>query len=210
MGFYKRRLSHHQIHEADYFLTFRLAGSLATPTVPVRIRELRGEDPMAIRTNARFAKVSIVPTFRLHSLRDLDQIRIPGSVGPRWLARPEVAEIIANALHYRDGKQMTLFAFCIMSTHVHVACHVLGSKGAAFPVTDLLGRFKSYTGLQCNRVLNRTGAFWMQESHDKIIWDARQLNTTIRYILNNPVKAGLVQRWEEWRWSYCRKDLVPI
>ena len=209
MAYYKRRFVHHQVPEADYFLTFRLAGSLATPTVPIRIRELKGEDPRALRTDARSARVRIVPTYRLHSLRDLEQIRTPGSVGPRWLGRPKVAQIVADALHFRDGNQFTLFAYCIMSTHVHVACHVVGSNGVRFPITDLLGRFKSYTGLQCNRVLHRTGAFWMQESHDCIIQDEQHLKTVIRYILSNPVKAGLVQRWEEWRWTYCRQDLVP-
>lgn len=24
------------------------------------------------------------------------------------------------------------------------------------------------------------------------------------YVLNNPVKAGLVRDWQDWRWSYCR------
>ncbi len=28
--------------------------------------------------------------------------------------------------------------------------------------------------------------------------------------LNNPVKAGLVKNWREWRWNYCRKELEDI
>ena len=30
---------------------------------------------------------------------------------------------------------------------------------------------------------------------------------TIRYVLNNPVKAGLVKDWREWGWNYCRSEL---
>ena len=28
------------------------------------------------------------------------------------------------------------------------------------------------------------------------------------YVLNNPVKAGLVKHWRDWRWNYCRSELA--
>jgi REP element-mobilizing transposase RayT len=34
-----------------------------------------------------------------------------------------------------------------------------------------------------------------------------RFNATIKYVLNNPVKAGLVKNWREWRWNYCRSEL---
>lgn len=40
--------------------------------------------------------------------------------GPRWLSQPEIADIMKEALHYRDGKVFDLHTFCIMSNHVHV------------------------------------------------------------------------------------------
>ncbi len=29
----------------------------------------------------------------------------------------------------------------------------------------------------------------------------------VRYVLNNPVKAGLVEDWSKWPWTYCRPGL---
>ena len=60
---------------------------------------------------------------------------------------------------------------------------------------------KSYTGLKANRMLGRTGEFWMEDYFDRYIRDGAHYEKTIRYIENNPVKAGLCSRPEEWRCS---------
>jgi REP element-mobilizing transposase RayT len=55
-----------------------------------------------------------------------------------------------------------------------------------------------------NRELGRQGPFWQDESHDRVVRNENELNRVIQYVLDNPVKAGLVQTWEEWLWSYVR------
>lgn len=45
---------------------------------------------------------------------------------------------------------------------------------------------------------------WQHESFDRVIRDAEELESTIRYVLNNPVKAGLVDEWQDWPFSYCK------
>jgi REP-associated tyrosine transposase len=37
--------------------------------------------------------------------------------------------------------------------------------------------------------------------------DAAKLEHIIKYVLNNPVKAGLVDDWTKWKWSYCKYDM---
>jgi len=41
------------------------------------------------------------------------------------------------------------------------------------------------------------------ESYDHIVRNEEELRKTARYILNNPVKAGLCECPEDWKWSYC-------
>jgi putative transposase len=48
-----------------------------------------------------------------------DNLLDKAEFGPRWLSQPEIAEIVKEALHYRNGREYDLFAFCIMSNHVH-------------------------------------------------------------------------------------------
>jgi len=50
--------------------------------------------------------------------------------------------------------------------------------------------------------LNRTGQqFWQQESFDHWPRDESEFLRILKYIEDNPVKAGLVRRPEDWRWS---------
>jgi len=44
----------------------------------------------------------------------------------------------------------------------------------------------------------------MREYWDRYMRDARHLAQTIRYIHENPVKAGLCLRAEDWLWSSAR------
>ena len=63
---------------------------------------------------------------------------------------------------------------------------------------------KGYTARKANGLLSRTGAFWQRESYDHVIRDANEWQRIVIYVLNNPVKAGLVDTWEEWKWNYYR------
>lgn len=34
-----------------------------------------------------------------------------------------------------------------------------------------------------------------------------KFEATLRYVLNNPLKVGLVKDWRDWPWNYCREEL---
>lgn len=97
-----------------------------------------------------------------------------------------------------ETKEYDLYAFCIMSNHVHLVFRDLHSnhedqmKEGAFPVTKIMQGLKFYTGLMANRELNRTGSFWHEESYDRLIRNVKELNNAIQYTLNNPVKNWLI------------------
>jgi len=66
----------------------------------------------------------------------------------------------------------------------------------------LLESLKGATAREANRVLGRTGErFWQAESYDHWVRDDREFERIVAYIENNPVKAGLVSRPEDYRWS---------
>ena len=64
-----------------------------------------------------------------------------------------------------------------------------------------LARFKNYTAREANKVLGRRGAFWAREDFDHWIRSREKFEGTVRYIANNPVKAGMVSDWSEWKWT---------
>ena len=54
-----------------------------------------------------------------------------------------------------------------------------------------------------------SGAFWQHESYDHVVRDEQELIRIVRYILNNPVKAGLVANWQDYPFLFveCRTNL---
>ncbi len=64
--------------------------------------------------------------------------------------------------------------------------------------------FKGYTAHKANRLLCRKEAFWQHESYDHWVRDENELARIVKYIINNPVKAGLVEHWEDWPWTYSQ------
>jgi putative transposase len=50
-------------------------------------------------------------------------------------------------------------------------------------------------------------AFWQYESYDHFVRNDAQLERIIKYVLYNPVKAGLVDDRSHWKWSYCKYEV---
>jgi hypothetical protein len=82
--------------------------------------------------------------------------------------------------------------------------HTLIETREGYPLSGILHSWKSYTANKANELLNRTGRFWFPEYFDRYIRDERHLVAALSYIHANPVKAGLVERAEDWLWSSAR------
>ena len=72
-------------------------------------------------------------------------------------------------------------------------------------LASIMQSLKGYTAFQCNRLLERKGEFWAHESYDHYVRDAEEWNRIMSYVLNNPVKAGYVADWRDWKWNYRRE-----
>ena len=68
----------------------------------------------------------------------------------------------------------------------------------------IMKSLKGYTAYEANRILGRKGEFWEAESYDHFVRDDAELARIINYVLNNPVKAGLVKDWRDWKWNWRR------
>jgi putative transposase len=66
---------------------------------------------------------------------------------------------------------------------------------------------KRHTARQANLLLGQEGMFWQHENYDHFVRDDAELGRIIRYVLHNPVKAGLADDWKNWKWSFCKYDM---
>ena len=86
---------------------------------------------------------------------------------------------------------------------------VIGSNPLMYETVDLtlaviMKSLKGYTAHEANRILNRRGTFWEAESYDHFVRNDAEYDRIVRYVLNNPVKAGLVKNWRDWKWNWRR------
>ncbi len=192
-------LPHWERVNATYFVTFRLAGALPRHVAEHLMaerqdleRRLTGEGGALPRSQR--AHVSAVIARRMEEQLDAGE-------GDCFLARPEIADVVANALAHFDGDRYLLTCWCIMPNHVHVVVQPLAGQSLARVVHS----WKSFTANAANRLLRRTGEFWQREYYDHLVRDERDFVRIIRYVLGNPAKAGL----HDWRWVYVRADAAP-
>ncbi|MBI5809362.1 MAG: hypothetical protein HZA74_13290 [Ignavibacteriales bacterium] len=233
--YYKRNLPHYQPEGYTFFVTFRLAGSLPINVIKKlkedKEKELKKIDGMTSQKQ----KVLKYYEYQRKYFGRFDGLLDKSESNPMWLQEEGVAEIVKEAIHFRDGKEYELVAYTIMPNHVHLVFRpivgdinvaiqnvsgdlsrennniptdqIVGDINVAiqkpnYLVTDILRKLKGSTARDCNKLLKRTGAFWHHESYDHVVRNIEELRRIVNYVLLNPVKAGLVDDYEKWKWSY--------
>ena len=143
-----------------------------------------------------------------------------------WLdvfTRNEYKNILIDSLEYcQKHKGMEIYAWCIMTNHVHLAFRSVGD----IKPEQILGDFKRFTSkaivkaikenpresrkefllnsfrLAADKSSNvRDYQFWRHDNKPIEIWSNKVISQKINYIHKNPVKAGLVFRPEDYIYS---------
>jgi len=101
------------------------------------------------------------------------------------LARLLIAEMRAE----HDSNSLESLAWVLMPDHLHWLI-VLGDT----PLQTLMQRIKSRSAIAINRARNSNGRVWQKGFHDHALRLEEDLPATARYIVANPLRAGLVKR----------------
>lgn len=111
--------------------------------------------------------------------------------GPTFLSEAGAKQIVIKSWHH-IAKQydLTVYAICVMSNHVHV---LLRANQAEISINFglLMERHKHFTAVQINRLQQAKGRrVWAEKAYDR---DVRPncFTKVFWYILNNPKKAGI-------------------
>jgi putative transposase len=95
-----------------------------------------------------------------------------------------------------------VWAWCLMPNHVHLILVPSDPDGLRRALARV---HRSYAGIvQARR--KRTGHFW-QGRFGAVVMDEQHLAAALRYVSLNPVRARLVKRAQDWRWSSTRAHL---
>jgi len=202
---YRKNLPHIQPPGATLFVTFRLAGSIPAAVQQQLLEEARWSEKALERVSNSHERARQAYLEQRRIFGKWDAALDASASGPHWLGDPRVAQLVVDSLHHRDGHVFELDTFCVMSNHVHVVFTPLSKEdGTCHALPAIMHSLKRYTAHQANLLLGRQGQFWQHESYDHVVRDEAELLRIRRYVLNNPVRAGLVQQWDEWPWMYCK------
>ncbi|MEO9533063.1 MAG: transposase [Crocinitomicaceae bacterium] len=143
-----------------------------------------------------------------------------------WLdvfTRNEYKNSLLDSLSFcQKQKGMEIFAWCIMTNHVHLVFRSIGDQ----PPELLLGDFKRFTSNKIVKLIKENPResrkefllerfsvaaekssnvkhyqFWRHDNKPIQLWSNKVISEKIRYIHNNPVEAGYVFRAEDYRYS---------
>ncbi len=204
---YERNLPHIQPPGATLFVTFRLADSIPKMVLE-RLKMEAGEREALIKQTAVSEELShLVYEERKRQFGRWDEVLDQAKYGPQWLGQPDIATIVMNSLHFLDGDMYDLDVFCVMPNHAHVVFRPLEKEnGTCHALQKIMHSLKRHTAREANKVLAREGAFWQHESYDHVVHNRREWERIVAYVLDNPVKAGLVEKWEDWPYTFLKDE----
>src|SRR6266852_145530 len=98
--------------------------------------------------------------------------------------------------------EVEVWAWCLMPNHVHLILVQSDPDGLRRALSRV---HRTYAGIiQARR--ERSGHFW-QGRFGAVAMDEQHLAAALRYVSLNPVRARLVARAQDWRWSSTRAHL---
>ena len=216
---FNSRLPHIAPIGASFFVTFRLADSLPG----ILMKKLQEEFEGSIRhfkNSKGEINWDVVRKLKSKYFKNIDIELDASKYGSCILRKNDVAQIVKNKLHQYANQYYDLVAYCIMPNHVHIlidtSIQMQGENGEYeselmddyVQLHKIMNLIKGGASFEINRFLKRKGVLWQKDSYDTYIRNDAHFYLAIQYILQNPVKAGLVKTWELYPHTYLNETLA--
>jgi REP element-mobilizing transposase RayT len=178
----ERHLPHWTKEGVTYWVTFRLGDSLpqeklkswsAEKDLWLQVNPEPWSDLQWDEYNQRFG-------LRLHQWLD-------AGTGSCILAQADIREVVCECLTCFDNERYLIISAVIMPNHVHMLLRISELDS----LSKILKGMKGASARKANQLLNESGTFWANESYDHIVRSESQFHFLIKYIEDNPIKAGL-------------------
>jgi len=194
IDFWYDRLPHWEVEEGRYFVTLHLAGAI--PAVGRnRILLLSRQQEKLPRSGEAWLQ------HQRHKFREMEA----------WLDRAEhnlhfsqreIAAVAIDAIRHRETRgDWRVFEFVVMPNHIHLFFELVNGR-----LKTTLNDFKRWTGHQAGKLLGLDGnRFWQREWFDHWSRSDEEDDKIIRYVRENPVKAGLVAQYVDWPYGSWAK-----
>ena len=110
------------------------------------------------------------------------------------LREPEIVNIFTGILTSVVAKMGCIIpAYCFMPDHQHL---IITGKQSDSDIWKTVVSYKQKTGFWMSA--NKSGTNWQKDFYDHIIRNQEDIVRQVKYILDNPVRKGLVSSWQEY------------
>jgi REP element-mobilizing transposase RayT len=93
-----------------------------------------------------------------------------------------------------DAGHTKTLAFVVMPDHLHWLVQLTGTRSLSVSVNTI----KSFASRSINQVIGRSGPVWQKGFYDYALRDEENLAAAARYIVANPLRAGLTRRISDY------------
>lgn len=120
-------------------------------------------------------------------------------------------DITLGCCLHDHGIRYTLHVAVVMPDHVHLILTPLSDekRRGIVSLIKIMRAIKGASARAINQKLGQHGAVWQDESFDHVLRASENLDAKIEYVLQNPVRAGLVQEWQGYPWLWRRPVANP-
>ncbi len=125
----------------------------------------------------------------------------------QWELPPAARTIGLEHILRENEARIQLYAAVVMPDHVHSLFSPLeDQRGQPFGLAEIMNGMRGPSAHRINRLLQRHGAVWEEEFFDRLPRYG-EFDGCVDYIVENPVKVGLVKRWEDYPWLWLHEQL---
>ncbi len=114
-------------------------------------------------------------------------------------------KLILSLLIAGHSKHYNLSAAVVMPDHVHLILQPLPGD----TLSKVMQGIKGVSARRLNQLRGESGTVWQAESWDRILRDEAEYEEKLNYMLNNPVKAELIDDGWNWDGWYFNPDFLP-
>lgn len=115
-----------------------------------------------------------------------------------FLNESEYQKFIDYIQKAREKSEFTVYAYCLMTNHIHL---LIKTPTETQDIGDIVRRITVGYAQYHNIKNGRTGHLFQNRFRSEAVENDRYFLTVLRYIHQNPLKAGMVKNIEDYKWS---------
>jgi REP element-mobilizing transposase RayT len=130
----------------------------------------------------------------------------------RWVLPERARSNVLECCLHDNGAKFDLRVAVVMPDHVHMIFTPLVNEKAMeiYSLAEIMNAVKGSSAHRINKALRRKGPVWQPESFDHVLRTSENLDAKIIYLLENPVRAGLVEQSADYPWLWKKPFVNPL